>query len=118
MGLPAGRFRMRLEHYAAVARAKAVNGEVAYDWPDVTGTYSAAMDSFGVNEVVAQGQNHSTRAMRIRIRGRNLGIKPEDRFRDKSTDVTYRITGGPVQSDDGIETIFDLAMVVPQEATR
>lgn len=118
MGLPAGRFRIRLEHFAAVPRDKAANSEVVFDWPTVTATYSAAQDSFGVNEVVAQGQNHSERAMRIRIRGRNLGIKPDDRFRDKVTTVVYRVTGGPVQTDDGMETIIDLAMVVPQEATR
>jgi head-tail adaptor len=109
---------MRLEHLAAVEQSTPANNETIYDWPTVTKTYSAALDSFGVNEVVAQGQNHSTRAMRVRIRGRDLGISPNDHMRDKVTGVEYRITGGPVQSDDGMETIIDLAMVIPTEATR
>ncbi len=118
MPTPAGRFRMRMEHSPGVARAKAANSEVAFDWPTVANTYSAAQDSFSANEIIGQGENHGTRLMRIRIRGRALGISGNDRLRDKVTGVSYRITGPPTQSEDGMETIIDLAMVVPQEATR
>jgi hypothetical protein len=116
--LQGGRFRMRLEVLTGVPRVLPGNNETVYDHPEATATFSAAQESFGVNEVVAQGQNHSTRAMRIRIRGRGLPITTNDYLRDKATGVEYRITGGPVQSDEGLETIIDLAMVVPTETSR
>ena len=115
--VPAGKFRKRIEVLTVSLAAQGTNAEKVESWPDPTegtNTYSAAVESFGANEVIAQGQNHSTGSKRLRIRGRAIAITTADRVRDKYTGEEFLVTG--VARDD-FDTIIDITRRVGQETS-
>jgi head-tail adaptor len=113
---PSGRYRKRIVILTVSRAAKGDNGEEIESWPEPeagTNTYSAAVESFGANEVIGQGTNHATGTKRLRIRGRAIAVTVSDQVRDKVTGEVFHITG--VVRDE-YDTILDVSRVKGQEA--
>jgi head-tail adaptor len=113
-----GRFRKRIVILTVSRAAQGANGEEIGSWPDPdigTNEYSAAVESFGANEIVAQGQAHAIGSKRLRIRGRSIAVTTADRIRDKVTGEVYAVSS--VARDDW-DTIIDVERVKGQETAQ
>lgn len=113
---PTGRFRLRIVILTEVRAPKGLNSEEVPGWPDPPSgenEYYAAVESFGANEVVAQGTNHATGSKRLRIKGRRIAVTTNDHVRDKVTGEEFAVTG--VARDD-YDTILDVSRWIGQEA--
>ncbi len=113
--VPSGEFTERIVVLTVAYDAAGANNESPKSWPDPpagTQVYSAKVESFSANEVIAQGQNHATGSRRLRIRGQRVPVTTADKVRDKRTGEELWVTG---VARDPNDTIIDVSRVKGQE---
>lgn len=116
--VPSGQFTERIVILTANYAAPGANNESTPDWPDPPGgtqTFSAAVESFGAGEVVAQGMNHATGSKRLRIRGLGIPVTTADKVRHKVTGEEFFVNG---VARDRYDTIIDVSRVKGQETPQ
>jgi|GEM_PF-4949051 len=113
---PTGKFTKRIVILPVDRESQGDNGEEIGRWPEGSGvSYFAAVESFGANEVVGQGQSHATGTKRLRIRGRAIAVTTADKVQDKVTGELFHVTGVAREDHD---TILDVSRVVGQEVNQ